>query len=98
MTAQAFAAGKVFEPSTLRYWAHRLKGGAMAAKPARSEVRLARVVRTRGVVTETDAPITETDAPIVVEIGGARVAVRRGFNRAVLAAVLDVVASHGGAR
>lgn len=86
MTAPAFCAGKGYESSTLRYWASRLKRGAAGAKPV---VRLARVVRTR---------TAEVDAPIVVELGGARVVVRRGFDRAVLAAVFDAVAACGGAR
>jgi hypothetical protein len=38
------------------------------------------------------------EAPITVEVGRARIVVQRGFDRATLAAVIDVVAERGGAR
>lgn len=42
--------------------------------------------------------VVAAEAALVVEVGPARVAVRSGFDRATLAAVLDVLASRGGAR
>jgi hypothetical protein len=81
-TASAFCKGKDFSASGLRYWISRLgKGEPGAAKP---EVRLARVVRgaRSGAAAET---------PILIEVRGARLGVRRGFDPETLQAVLDVL-------
>ena len=80
-TAPAFCAGKGFEPSTLRFWASRL--GSLQRREAPREVRIARVTRS--------VPAPDVDSPIVVELGGARVGVRRGFDRDVLRAVIEVL-------
>lgn len=82
LTAPAFCKGKDFSPGGLRYWASRLR--QTEAATTTKEVRLARVVR-----TPPSAPATET--PIVIEIGAARLGVRRGFDPEVLRAVLDVL-------
>jgi transposase len=55
------------------------------------EVRLARVVRGRRMA---EAPKT-TETPILIEVGHARVGVRRGFDAASLRVVLDIL---GGGR
>jgi hypothetical protein len=84
-TAPTFCVGKDFKPGGLRYWASRLgkAGGGVSGKVA----RIARVVRTaRSAAAET---------PIVIEVGGARLGVRRGFDPEALRAVLAVV---GGGR
>ena len=78
-TAAAFCNGKEFSPSGLRYWSSRLGRGEVGG-----EVRMARVVRA---VPEL-SPIA---SPIVVEVGGARVAVQRGFDQDALRAVLAVL-------
>jgi hypothetical protein len=85
-TAPAFCVGKDFKPGGLRYWASRIgkAGGGESAKP----VRLARVVR-----ASRTAPAVET--PIVIELGAARLGVRRGFDPEALRAVLGVL---GGGR
>lgn len=81
LTAPAFCKGKDFKAGGLRYWASILR----RAEPGpRREVRLARVIRA--------IPATELDTPIVVEVGGARVGVRRGFDRDTLRGLLDVLA------
>ena len=82
-TAPTFCTGKGFSASGLRYWASRLERPA-----AQGEVRIARVVRGA-------SPAAPTDSPIVVEAGGLRVAVRRGFDAEALRAVLAVL---GGGR
>jgi hypothetical protein len=58
------------------------KGARSAPRPEGREVRLARVVRSSASVVET---------PVVIEIGSARVGVRRGFDAATLRSVLDVL-------
>jgi len=78
-TAPVFCAGKGFSPGGLRYWSSRLGRGEIV-----SEVRMARVVR----AVPALEPATN---PIVVEVGGARVAVQRGFDPDVLRAVLAVL-------
>jgi hypothetical protein len=78
-TAPRFCKGKEFSPGGLRYWSSRLGKDA-----AVGEVRMARVVR------EISAP-EPVESPIVVETGGVRVAVRRGFDREALRAVLSLL-------
>jgi hypothetical protein len=85
-TAPAFCKGKGFSPGGLRYWASRLgKGDQREPKP---RVRLARVVG-------TTPPAVSTETPILIELGTARLGVRRGFDPETLRAVLDVL---GGGR
>jgi transposase len=78
-TAPEFCQGKEFSPGGLRYWSSRLGRGDVGG-----EVRMARVIRA--------APVLEPRvSPIVVEVGGARVAVPRGFDPEALRAVLAVL-------
>ncbi len=81
-TAPAFCQGKDFSPGGLRYWAHRLRNAGQPA--ATKELRIARVVR-------APQPAQAAETPIVIEVGSARVAVRRGFDPGVLGAVLDLL-------
>ena len=81
-TAPVFCKGKGFSPGGLRYWASRLGKTGRETQP--KEVRIARVVR---------APhaASPEETPIVIEMGGARVAIRRGVDAEALRAVLDVL-------
>jgi hypothetical protein len=81
-SAPVFCKGKGFSPGGLRYWASRLGKGAQGAPG--SEVRLARVVRGRRAIA-----VEET--PILIEVGVARVGVRRGFDPEALRVVVDVL-------
>ncbi len=109
VSSYAFAEGRGFTAGGLRYWASRLRREAAEARPPRS-VRLARVLRSAGsgstasaaasLPTEaSQADEVVVESPVVVELGGTHVAVRRGFDRATLAAVLEVVTAvaRGGA-
>ena len=82
LTAPAFCVGKDFKPGGLRYWSSRL-GKGVGSAPGKA-VRLARVVRRAG-------PAEAMETPIVIELGSARVGVRRGFDPGVLSAVLGVL-------
>jgi hypothetical protein len=87
-TAAEFCEGRDIKVGSLRYWASRLGRAEASATPTPEptpprEVRIARVVR-----AGTDAG----DTPVVLEVGGVRVALRRGFDREVLRAALDVLA------
>jgi hypothetical protein len=80
-TAKEYAAGREFKASTLVYWASCLRtgtGGAPRAQKREPRVRMVRVVPTRVRVDDT----------IVVAIGPARVAVRAGFDSALLRQVV----------
>jgi hypothetical protein len=80
-TAKEFAEGCDFKPSTLVYWASCLRtgiGGAPRAKKREPRVRMARVV---------PASARAEDA-IVIAVGTARVAVRAGFDPALLRQVV----------
>lgn len=79
-TAAVFSARRGFTPSTLRWWASRL---------GRREAGFVRVVTTPA------PPPTAGDGAIEVEVAGARVLVRPGFDRATLAEVVEVL--RGGA-
>jgi hypothetical protein len=69
-------------------------------------VRIARVVVERrasppGPVLRKKAPTSPrepTGEALAVECGGMRLVIRPGFDRGTLAAVLDVLATRGGAR
>jgi len=85
-SAQEFSQGKGFSAGGLRYWASRL--GKARQEASTQQARLARVVRSR-------KPTPAAETPIVIEVGDARLGVRRGFDPGVLRAVLDVL---GGGR
>jgi hypothetical protein len=78
-TAPAFCEGKGFSPGGLRYWSSRLGRGE-----GLSEIKMARVVR-------AEPALEPATSPIVVEVGGARVTVQRGFDPEALRAVLAVL-------
>jgi len=84
-TAQAFAAGREFKWTTLRYWASRLrhKPSSVSVEVASTHpVRMAHVVRTSPQPTE---------GTVVVRIGAAQVLVKPGFDGALLRAVVDAL-------
>jgi hypothetical protein len=76
LTAAAFADGKGFAGSTLRFWASRLKSAPVASAP-----RVVQLVARRA----------EPETEVVIEVGAVRVRVRRGFDRALLAEVLGAL-------
>jgi transposase len=78
-SAPEFCRNREFSPGGLRYWASRLGRGEVV-----DEVRMARVVR----AVPALEPVIR---PIVVEVGGARVAVQRGFDPDTLRAVLALL-------
>jgi hypothetical protein len=83
-TAKEFAEGRDFKASTLVYWASCLRtgnGGAPRRKKREPHVRMVRVVPSA----------VRTDDPIVVAIGAARVAVRAGFDPALLRQVVTAL-------
>ena len=90
LTSHAFSAGREFTAGGLRHWAYRLGKTRKQARSA-AAVRIARVVR----VASSPPPAPPSDVPIIVEVGGARVSLRAGFDRAALGAVLDVLGARG---
>ncbi len=88
-SSPAFCQGKDFTAGGLRHWAHRLEHGD---PPRRRRVRLARVVRSRA-RAESRSPGGDHPPDIVVEIGGCRIVVRPGFDRATVAALVEVLAA-----
>lgn len=79
-TAAAFAAGRGFAGSTLKWWASHL---------GRRSPELVRVVTTRP--PAPGSARASTGASVELEVGGVRVCVRSGFDRALLGEVLDVL-------
>lgn len=76
-TAAAFASGRGFAGSTLKWWASHL---------GRRSPELVRVV-----TPSPGAARASTGASVELEVGGVRVRVRSGFDRALLGEVLDVL-------
>ena len=88
-SAPDFAADKPYAGSTLQWAASRLKRGARRGRKRRvsaegasvaREIPMAKVVRR----SRRDTPI----ADVVIEIAGARIAVRQGFDVALLGEVV----------
>jgi len=97
LTSTAYCRGKPFTAGGLRHWAHRL---GRSRRQGTGSVRVARVLRvselrssSKREPSPTGVALTEA---LVVEIGAARVAVRPGFDRAALAAALEVLAAAPG--
>ena len=87
-TAAEFAAGRGYEASTLRWWAARV---GQSARPgivplvARVAVGGAGVT---GIVRRPMPPRQAAGEELVVEVGGARLRVTRGFDDALLERVV----------
>lgn len=90
LTSTEYCEGKPFTAGGLRHWAYRLRK-VEPRKPAALAVRIAKVVPRAA----PRAPVHEPPAQegLVIEVGAMRVAVRPGFDRATLAAVVDVLAA-----
>jgi hypothetical protein len=97
-SAEAFAEGRQFEASTLRYWASRLKRSAPTTTPdvapaaPKPAVTMARVVRRRRGRPAAGARVS---TELAIAIGDARIMVSHGFDAELLRAV---VAALGGGR
>jgi len=84
-TAEEYAQGRGFEPSTLRFWSSRLRQiEGRTAKGATPRVRMARVV-------SVGSRVPAAERPLVVVVGGARIEVRGGFDRRVLREIVDAL-------
>ena len=88
-TAAKFSEAGGFSEVGLRNWSYRLKRAKDV--PPSETVRMVRVERALG--EEKTAPAADECQVVVlsVEIGEARVAVTPGFDRATLAAIIDVL-------
>jgi hypothetical protein len=79
-TAKEFAEGREFKASTLVYWASCLRKGTGSGARAKGEpgVRMVRVVPTSA----------RAEDAIVIAVGASRIAVRAGFDPAILREVV----------
>ena len=92
MTSEQFCKGQDFTAGLLRHWACRL-GNRVRQRRTKPEVRLARVVRVEGGEEEQISEGgTAMPRALTIEVGRARVSVGPGFSRAMLAAVIGVLA------
>lgn len=93
-TSEEYCEGKPFTAGGLRHWAYLLRRVTPRKPVALAEVRIAKVVP-RPAPAVAALPSRSSEA-LVVEVGDARIAVRPGFDRATLAAVVEVLAARGG--
>lgn len=106
LTSVQFCEGREFSAGGLRHWAYRLAQGA--GKTPRTTIRMARVLRaprpvalalaerSAGIAVDPAASLVEP--ALAIELGTARVLVRRGVDAVTLATVVDVLAPRVGAR
>ncbi|MBI5538367.1 MAG: hypothetical protein HY898_36930 [Deltaproteobacteria bacterium] len=85
LSPKAFAEREHLSTSTLYQWLAKAKDSS--SRPA---LRIARVVRRDPTPREITRP-TPVATPLVIELGAARVRVNTGFDRSLLAEVLDVL-------
>lgn len=87
-TAAKFGVERGISPGSLWNWAHRLGQTKRhkARAPALRLVRVDRVAAAEPVVVAVDGA-----ARLCIEMGGARVEVLPGFDRATLAAIVDIL-------
>jgi transposase len=94
LSSPAYCAGKEFTAGGLRHWAHRLTHG----EQRRPRMLVARVVLVKRDGRQARLPAGDRPPEGFVEIGPARIAVRPGFDRETLAAVVEVLAAAGAMR
>jgi len=95
LTAKEFCAKHDLRLSALRYWTYRGRAAERATEA--KEVKLVPVtVKPRAEAVAAASSETERSKPaLTLELGGARVTVPAGFDRATLRAVLEVLGDHG---
>jgi hypothetical protein len=87
-TAEEYASAFEFQASTLRYWASRLK-----TESAEKPVVMARVVRRRSRALVVQPVGADVQSEVAVEVGRARIIVRRGFDAELLRQVAAALGS-----
>jgi hypothetical protein len=96
-TSEEFCRGSEFKPLQLRHWASLLRRlAARGAAQGGGGVRVAPVILRRGrrpkaLGADLQSRPAPDGSPLTLEIGQVRIAVRRGFDREALAAVLQVL-------
>lgn len=88
MTAADFVDGAEYAESTLRYWAWRL---AKAVPTPKAPPRFVRLVPRREAAPSSGRPPVEAAPAVTIELGGARVTVGVGFDRAALRDLLGLL-------
>ena len=86
-TAEEFAVGQPFKPSTLKWRASELRRAAARQTKGRAvtgTIRMARVVA-------RDRSAEPPSSGLVIEVSGARIALTRGFDAELLAEVVRVL-------
>jgi len=98
-SAEAFAEGKGFSGKTLRWWSSELarrgreeaKTGSATATATATAAAAAAGPKLARVVRRTRPPMAERDESVLVEVEGVRIVVRRGFDAALLRAVVEAL-------
>lgn len=101
-TSMEYCSGKDFTAGGLRNAAHLL--GKRARDGRKAGVQLARLVRASAVAAEVEPaqqaamPTSASATSLVIELGGARLLIGSGFERATLSSVLELLSARGGSR
>lgn len=88
-TAEEFAAGKPYKPSTLKWWRTQLQRREKTTEPTlvrAKPIAMAEVVRRVG--TGVRGAAAAEDSGIVVEVSGARISIARDSDIGLLAKVV----------
>jgi len=93
-TSEKFSESREFSAGGLRHWAYRLRQ-TKRREPRPAALRLVRVDRAPVQGPPPAAGDGRTAARLHVEVAGTRVAVAPGFDRATLAAIIDVLEQRG---
>jgi hypothetical protein len=91
LTAAEFCTERGLSVSALRNWAYRLRAAEKAAQAAPVQVVPVTVRPDGDGVATGPSGIEEPKPALTLELGGARIVVPAGFDRATLRAVLDVL-------
>jgi hypothetical protein len=85
LPAEAFATAGDYRPKTLQWWASELarRSSPSKTRQSRPTVTMARVVR----------PAKHVDEAIAIRVGGAVIAVHRGFDAQLLREVMSALGS-----
>jgi hypothetical protein len=97
LSAEEFATAGGYRPKTLQWWASEFGRRASPARTrrprAKSTIPMARVIRRAATRAERVERVEHVDEALAIRVGGAVIAVRRGFDPQLLRDVMSALGS-----